>query len=159
MATEDIYTEAKIIAGYEPQSLKAMCLYAYAHRKDKAARKKIAEAYDRKITPYIRAVMYYKRGFEDGELLDRDEYLSLLQIGKLGKADAAQLLSDWQKFSLSLYDVKERVAALKPARKPKPKAECAALQEAREIIGRAADFGDTLSIGGMAKKWLEKYPE
>lgn len=118
----EYFDKARDIAGYEALSVKAMLQYAYEIRHNPDAIDAASAAWNRNALQFVHAAVWFKKFLDTDKVFTTDFYLSLIQCGRLSKANAALLWDEITKDNLELWQVRERVDVMKQ-RKPKGEKE------------------------------------
>lgn len=131
--TEQLYAEALELVGYNAMTLQAMCLWAQQHAKEKTAMKAASAAWGRNARLFARATNFFPELTYTPTKLSQDEILSLVCLASLKENDAKLAYLDMRASTLTYWQVRERVAAVradangKRERAPSLAERCAAL--------------------------------
>lgn len=159
---EQYYAEALEICAYNAMALRAMCLWAHEHLKDKAAMKAASAAWGRNARNFGKAVEYFAPSLcsSGSDALSADEILSYVAMAALPIETATDLFHEMYDKTLSYWQVRERVQELRGRRERKPSLayRCAGLVREFEdaAMGMNPFTGDAFM--GCAKR-LREQPE
>lgn len=121
---EKLYADAELLMGFNVKALQAMALLAHENRKDKDALRVLSFVWGRSSKAMARAVERYGGYFSVGEpgaaaTVSTDELLALFLLGTLGAKDAAEMYEQWHKYTLRVWQLRERIDAMREARRDK----------------------------------------
>lgn len=116
----DYENECMELARYPELSALAQCLWAYEHRKDKAAMKVAKEFFMRDPKHMARAVSMWQDKFTEDAGTGLYEMLARISIASLPLVPRAELASQYDNETMTLAEVRERVEQYK---KRTPKGE------------------------------------
>lgn len=118
----DYENECMELARYPELSALAQCLWAYEHRKDKAAMKVAKEFFMRDPKHMARAVSMFPNRFTDDAGTGLYDMLAMIDIASLPLVPRAELAAQYADTTMSFSEVRERVDAYK-GRKSKSEKE------------------------------------